>query len=349
MKPSNISKALAVAIKKGHPLMLSGKPGVGKTELVMQAAKLAEAKLIISHPVVSDPTDYKGMPWVMMDENGKHVARFLPFSDLDRLVTAKGRTIFLLDDLGQAPPTVQAAAMQLILGRRINEIVISNDVVFLACTNRKEDKAGVQGILEPVKSRFFAIIDVETDVEDWAEWAIREELPFSVINFVRWKPAMLLSFDPTFKMTNSPSPRTVYHACKIMQAGYPKEVENEMLQGACGEAWVIEWMAFRTFEAQLPNINKILTDPDKGEIPPEAHMMYALCGALAERANEQTFANIVAYSNRVASTQTIKGSKLSGRPDFSIMLIKDCLLKDAKLRKNKAYLAWQILHSDIII
>ena len=81
-------------------------------------------------------------------------AEFLPFGDLRALIQADKDTVFFLDDLGQAPPTVQAAAMQLILARRINGHHVSDSVTFIAATNRKQDKAGVSGILEPVKSRF---------------------------------------------------------------------------------------------------------------------------------------------------------------------------------------------------
>ena len=350
MRPSEVSKCLEVAISENHPMMLSGPPGVGKTELVVQAAENVGAKLIISHPVVSDPTDYKGLPWV--DSSVGHpVARFLPFSDLYRLVEAKGTTVFLLDDLGQAPPTVQAAAMQLILGRRINEIEVSDAVVFFACTNRREDKAGVQGILEPVKSRFFTIVEVDTDVEDWAKWAIKKGLPFDIINLMRWKPELLLNPKPSMvDMKNTPSPRTVYHAAKLIMAKYPEDLLPLMVAGAAGEAWMTEWQAWKRIQDQIPNVDKILNNPEKGDIPSEAHIMYALCGALAERANTRTFEAIVRYANRISKESVdSKGKKASGKPEFSIMMIKDCLLKDPRIAKSKEYIDWQLAHKDVIM
>ena len=80
-----------------------------------------------------------------------------------------------MDDLGQAPPAVQAAAMQLILARRINGSLVSDEVCFVAATNRKNDKAGVARILEPVKSRFAAIVELTPCVEEWATWAADRE------------------------------------------------------------------------------------------------------------------------------------------------------------------------------
>jgi hypothetical protein len=265
-------------------------------------------------------------------------------------VEAKDTTVFLLDDLGQAPPTVQAAAMQLILGRRINEIEVSDQVVFFACTNRREDSAGVQGILEPVKSRFFSIVEVDTDVEDWAKWAAKKGISFDIINLMRWKPNLLLNPKPTRDMTNSPSPRTVYHACMLIQAGYPEALLPLMVAGAAGEAWMVEWTAWRRIQNQLPSVERILANPDKGEIPAEAHIMYALCGALAERADTKSFGSIVKYANRISKEGVdSKGRKASGKPEFSIMLIKDCLMKDPRICKSKDYIDWQLLHKDCIL
>ena len=346
MKPSNVARVLAIAIRNRQTIMLTGAPGVGKTDLVKLASEEAGANLIISHPVVSDPTDYKGMPWVTT-EDGRTVAKFLPFSNLRRLVDAKEPTVFLLDDLGQAPPTVQAAGMQLLLARAIDEVKVSDEVTFFACTNRREDKAGVQGILEPVKSRMMTILEVEVDVEDWGKWFIEHGGLFAVLSFVRWRPNQLYSFKPSRDMTNSPCPRTVWHANKIMQTGYPRELEMEMIRGACGEAWATEWEGFRKYEEQIPNINAILSDPNNGVILPEAHLTYALCGALAERANDQNFGHIVTYASRLG--QKTEDGKIKARPEFGIMLIKDCLIKDKALRKNKAYVSWQLKHKDIIL
>jgi MoxR-like ATPase len=175
VSPKQLREILILAIKNRLPILIKGRPGVGKTDIVKQAAEACNARLIISHPVVSDPTDYKGLPFA--DPDGK-TARFLPFGDLAELRTAQEETVFFLDDLGQAPAAVQAACMQLILARRINGHQISDHVTFLAATNRREDKAGVMGILEPVKSRFSAIVELVPDALEWSEWALKENLPF---------------------------------------------------------------------------------------------------------------------------------------------------------------------------
>ena len=163
VKPSQLRRVLASTIPAKRPVLITGAPGIGKTDIVRQACAEAKAHLIVMHPVVSDPTDFKGLPWV--SDGG---ATFLPFGELQTLINATELTACFLDDLGRATPAVQAAAMQLILARHINGHAVSPHVVFLAATNRRTDRAGVSGILEPVKSRFTTILELEANLDDCA-------------------------------------------------------------------------------------------------------------------------------------------------------------------------------------
>jgi len=85
------------------PILIKGAPGVGKTDIIKEACDKSNNHLIISHPVVSDPVDYKGFPYVIDNE-----AHFLPFEDLNQLIQAAAPTVYFMDDLGQAPAAVQA-------------------------------------------------------------------------------------------------------------------------------------------------------------------------------------------------------------------------------------------------
>lgn len=337
MKPSSATECLRIAIRNHHSVMLVAGPGVGKTAISRQAAEMEEAELLVSHPVVEDPTNYKGQPWVIHEADGSYRATFLPYDELWALINAKKRTVFLLDDLGQAPPAVQAAAMQLILARRINGFKVSDEVVFFACTNRRQDMAGVTGILEPVKSRFNYILHIEPDGDDWRRWAIASnKIAFEVISFIGWKPALLYDFKPTKDMTNSPSPRTWEFVSQIIGAGYPKDCEFELIKGAVGEGAAIEFMAFLKIARSLPSPDLVILHPEQAEVPKDPSTIYALCGALSARAGEQNFGNIVKYANRLPN-------------EFSVLLIVDATLKNHDLVKTKAYVEWSLKHSDVLI
>ena len=166
--PKQLTALLAAMIPARLPLLITGAPGVGKSDIIAQATAQSQADLLISHPAVADPTDAKGLPWPKAGENE---ATFLPFGELASAIKATKPTVWLLDDLGQATPAVQASFMQLILARRVNGHILPDHVTFVAATNRRSDRAGVAGILEPVKSRFACIVELEPTIDDWSQWA----------------------------------------------------------------------------------------------------------------------------------------------------------------------------------
>src|ERR1700733_3892079 len=112
--PKQLAELLAAMIPARLPLLITGAPGIGKSDIIGQAAHAAQADLLISHPAVADPTDAKGLPW---PKTGTDEATFLPFGELAHAIKSTRPTVWLLDDLGQATPAVQASFMQLILAR----------------------------------------------------------------------------------------------------------------------------------------------------------------------------------------------------------------------------------------
>jgi hypothetical protein len=269
----------------------------------------------------------------------------LPFGDLAQLADATEETVFFLDDLGQAPPAVQAACMQLILARQINGHKVSDKVTFCAATNRREDKAGVTGILEPVKSRFAAIVELVPDVKEWSEWAINAGMPVELIAFNRYRPELMSSWTATNDLKNGPSPRTIAHIGKMQNAGTPRQLELPLYAGATGEGYATEYLAFLKIFRSLPNPDLVLMNPGKAEIPTDPATLYALMGALAARASNQNFARLIEYANRLSS-ETHGGTK---HGEFSILLVFDCVTKKPELKNTNAFIEWSIKNQDLLI
>ena len=328
MKPQEFSKFLTQTIPAQMPVLIKGAPGIGKTDIVSQACADVGARLLVSHPVVDEPVDYKGMPSIKDDH-----AEFLPFGPLRQLIEADQPTVYFMDDLGQAPPTVQAAAMQLILARRINGYWVSDQVTFLAATNRKQDRAGVSGILEPVKSRFASIVELEPDLEDWVQWATENNLPAELIAFIRFRPQLLFDFTPSVEMTNTPCPRTVHNVGKLIQLGLASELEFEAFAGAAGEGFASELMGFLQIYRQLPDPKLILLNPDSAEIPQDPASLYAVVGALARYAKPDTMDALVSYANRLPA-------------EFSVLLMTDAEKHNPAIVNTRAYATWAARHHE---
>ena len=322
MTPKNLKTFLKVCLKNKFNTLITGQPGIGKSDIVEQTAKEENYDLIITHPVVSDPTDYKGMPFIIDGE-----ALFLPFNDLKRLIEAKVPTICFIDDLGQAMPSVQASVMQLLLARKINDKSISDNVIFIAATNRKEDRAGVSGLLEPVKSRFTSIIELEVSSEDWCEWALERNIPLSLISFIKYKPSLLSKFMPTNSLINSPSPRTVANAGKLMLTDLPKECLKEAVKGAVGEAFAIEYFSFLEIRDSLPRIEEIVLSPLTIKVPDEISIKYSLLGYILENVTDDNIEALLLYIGRL-------GNELEAI--FLFMLTK----KMPNIQKTPQFINW---------
>jgi hypothetical protein len=299
-----------------------GKPGVGKTDIVTQAARDAGADLLVSHPAVSDPTDAKGLPWA---DQGAEQARFLPFGDLAQATKATKPLVWFLDDLGQASPGVQASFMQLILARRVNDHKLPACVVFVAATNRREDRAGVTGILEPVKSRFAAIVDMDTDVDDWTNWATENQIRPEVIAFIRMRPELLIDFKPTADMKNTPSPRTWSHVSKLMELNLPPAIEMVAYAGAVGDGAAAELSGFLDMIKHLPvTPDRILLDPENSPVPKDPSHLYALSSALASKANEKNFGRIHTYAKRMPQ-------------EFAVLTVRDCQRRNPEVTRSSDF------------
>lgn len=364
MRPRDLAKFLAHAIPTRKPILIVGPPGGGKTAIVQQAAEACGADIIVSHPVVSDPTDAKGLPWP--DRDGR-TATFLPFGDLARAITAKRPTVWLLDDLGQASPTVQASFMQLLLARRVNDHILPNCVTFVAATNRRTDRAGVSGILEPVKSRFASIVELESNLEDWAEWYTASKGPFEVLSFLRFRTSLLHDFQPTADLTNSPSPRTWVNAASFIRAGLPPDIELAAIIGAIGKGAASEFIGFLRVVRELPPLEAIIANPmaetyqrdvgattcfecggaiEQGRckicktlatltvpaIPPNTNpsARYAVTAGLAEAATIKTLPNILLYAQRMYLEA--EGG------EFSALMLRDMYRRDQSLARTQDWL-----------
>lgn len=328
MRPTELIHLLAKTIPASLPVLIKGPPGCGKSDIVTQAATSAGADMVLMHPVVSDPTDFKGLPAVVDGH-----AEFLPFGDLNTLVKAKRRTVAFLDDLGQAPAVVQAAAMQLILARRVNGHKISDHVTFIAATNRREDKAGVTGILEPVKSRFATIVELNPSVDDWGAWALDNDVPPELVAFVRFRPDLMTSPGAvTNDIINRPSPRTVTNLGKLFAAGLDGV---EVLSGAAGTGFAAEFVGFIRVWKSLPDMDGILLDPMAAKVPTEMAALYAVATGLASRTTQDNGGRVVKYLSRLPE-------------EFSVLGMRDALRRCPDIQRCREYTAWGIKNAKLL-
>lgn len=328
LSPARLTQLLAAYIPKRLAVLITGLPGIGKSDIVEAATEAAEHDLLISHPVVEDPTDTKGLPFPSAD--GTH-ARFLPFGDLERALSATRPLVWFFDDLGQASPAVQAAKMQLLLARRIGEHQLPDCVTFVAATNRRGDNAGVTGILDPLISRFAAVVELEATVDDWTAWAVRQNVPPELIAFLRFRPDLLWEARSSRDIVASASPRKWGFLARTMPA-VPADLLDDAIKATVGEGAGAELISFLSIYRALPSVDAILLDPSRGVIPDEPSILYAVTAALAHKASEGNFDRVLQYAERLVDAE---------RREFTAVLVRDSIARKPDLQSHHAFIRAQ--------
>lgn len=320
---------LSIYVPRRLPVLVVGGAGIGKSEIVEQVAQTLDHDLLISHPVVEDPTDSKGLPFPAADGQS---ARHLPFGDLERVLRPAGRPlIWFLDDLGQASPAVQAAKMQLLLARRIGEHALPDHVTFVAATNRRSDNAGVSGILDPVLSRFAAVVELEPTIDGWTAWALRHAVPPELIAFLRFRPDLLYAKKSTRDIENAPNPRSWGFVARAM--GFvPASLELAAYAGAVGDAAAAELMSFLGIYRELPSIDAILASPLTAPIPQGLSALFAICTALGAQANVANFGQVLVYANRLIEAEL---------SEYAALLVRDAVRRTPALQDTPVFIGAQ--------
>jgi hypothetical protein len=358
MRPRDLGLFLSAAAKAGHPVLVQGPPGVGKTEISKQAAKSIDFDYIPTHPVVEDATNAMGLPFPNAERTK---ANFLPFGKLHRILNSERPTLWNMDDLGQATAAVQAANMQWLLARECGEHKLPDHVSMVACTNRRTDRAGVQGLLEPVKSRFLSIVLLEVHIDDWTNWALDNSINAELIAYLRMRTMMLhgwtvfcnrcqktvitsadcpecktaLQPGPQNDMENHPSPRTWHNVDKILKLNLPKMIEAEAIEGAVGKYAAQDFISFLRVMKEMPSIMQILINPEKAKLPTEPSTKWAVMVGLAAQATIQNFAQVAIYLKRVIA---------SGGSEFASLAINDMTRRDMSITEHDDYLELIVKH-----
>lgn len=333
MKPSQLKSVLTKLIKHGKPVLLVGPPGVGKSEISETVARELGYDILICHPVVDSPIDYKGMPYV---SDGK--AEFLPFGILNQLIEANSPLLCMFDDLGQACDAVQASLMQLLLSRKINGQKISDHVVFLAATNDKHHKASVSGILEPVKSRFITILKIDIDAAEWIKWGSENNMPTELLDYVAMNPDFLFEFNPTTEVTNSPCPRTVANMGELFNLFDICDESIELFGGAVGIEAAAKFLSFVEIYRRAPRIVDILADPVNCPIPDDVDQSIrtAICTMLTGRVDVSNFDKIITYVKRLG-------------PELTQVVVTGASMRLPELIETKTYVDWTLEYQTNII
>jgi hypothetical protein len=334
MRPAQLLKVFSrefLSASEGHhtPVMLWGPPGVGKSQMVAQTGARHGVGVIDIRLSQMEPSDLRGIPF----RSGALVEWATPaiLPDTER---HGERGILFLDEITSAPPSVSAAAYQLILDRRLGEYQVPSGWVIFAAGNRQGDRGVTYTMPAPLANRF-SHFEVETNLDDWAAWAYANAIDERIIGFLRFRPELLFDFDPAHNPVAFPSPRSWEFAHRALQKFCDQpELLQTTLQACVGPAAGIELHAFVNSLEQMPDLDAIIAG-EEASVPDEIDLQYAVAAALVGRAirashgadANRTIGNILSYAGRfpqkemgvmlVSDLHNAIGEPLFQVPEFS--------------------------------
>ncbi len=283
MRPAHITTILDqefLSTREGHhtPVMLWGPPGVGKSQMVAEVGCRHGVPVIDVRLSQMEPSDLRGIPF----RSGEHVEWAVPAMLPDEARHGAAGILFL-DEITSAPPSVSAAAYQLILDRRLGEYRVPPGWAIFAAGNRQGDRGVTYAMPAPLANRF-AHFEVETHLDDWVLWAYQSGIDERIIGFLRFRPELLFDFDPTHNPIAFPSPRSWEFAHRALKKfGQEHQLLIDALQACVGPAAGIEAAAFIRNLDQLPDLDAILAG-EVVAVPKEIDLQYAVASSLVGRA-----------------------------------------------------------------
>lgn len=322
MKYSELVRVATRLMEAREPFVETGPPGGGKTASLVDAAKAARMRCIISHPVVSEEVDYRGLPG-FVQVKGETSAVFLPFGFLRELCETREPTVCVFDDVGQARLSVQAALMQLIHLREVDGAKISDSVTFAMATNRREDRAAVTGFVSALLDRCVAVLQLDFDPNELAQYLIKRGYPTILAAFVRFRPESV-RFDAKNEFEKCSTPRSIEGLARMLALGMDTP---ELVSASVGSAFASEFLAYRKVETKLPRVEDIFEKPTKVKVPEERDVLYALMAALAGKVEGKTLPAALTYLDRVD-------------PEFSVMVMQDVVAKVPDVQTVPEFLTW---------
>jgi MoxR-like ATPase len=303
MRPSQLLTVLErefTSTRSGHhtPVMLWGPPGVGKSQIVTQIAARHKVPVIDIRLSQMEPSDLRGIPFRV----GEHVEWAVPAMLPDAQRHGVEGVLFL-DEITSAPPSVSAAAYQLILDRRLGAYQVPTGWAIFAAGNRQGDRGVTYSMPAPLANRF-SHFEFDTNLDDWVAWAYASGIDERVIGFLRFRPELLFDFDPAHNPVAFPSPRSWEFAHRALaKFGDHAQLLTGALQACVGPAAGIELAAFVENLDKLPDIDAIVRG-DKVPVPREVDLQYAVAAALVGRAirardngnAQETYGHIIDYA-----------------------------------------------------
>ena len=182
------AKKVMQCVAHEQSFLLLAPPGVGKSDMVVQAAREASLPCCSLLGTQIAPEDVSGIPRIVGERSVFCPPRIL-------LPERPEPFCLFLDELPACAPDVQKAFYSLLLERRLGEHALPPGTWVVAAGNRMQDRARVRALSSALVNRV-TILNVRIDHAEWHAWAAKTGVRPEILNFIRAMPDALMRAVP---------------------------------------------------------------------------------------------------------------------------------------------------------
>lgn len=338
--------------KKLAPLLIHGSPGLGKSSIVAQVAEELGFQFIDVRLAQMEPCDIRGLP--VPNKENKQMDWYVN-GQWPRDPNSKG--ILFLDEITSADRSIQVAAYELILDRRLGSLYkVPDKWYIIAAGNNSTDRAVATTMSSALANRF-THVELRDDVNEWLAYGRGVGFHPAVLGFIQFKPNYLMKMDSENLERGWPSPRSWERAsqiCNIYNGGVDTmtatdSVFRKMIRGTVGMGAEVEFNAFYRIHRKFDDMYKLMLDSKAMISLPSAHdekiaMISAMVYMLWRGKNEDETKKLVEGFFRICTQFT---------SDFALMAMFNALdsnnieIKRERSRyflNSKGYSNWKKKH-----
>lgn len=329
--------------------MLWGAPGVGKSDSIRQIAREIELKthkkVFITDVRLNlfNPIDLRGIPVANED---KTLAVWLKPQIFDMDASQDVVNILFLDEISAAPQTVQAAAYQITLDRRIGEHTLPENCIVMAAGNRTTDRSVSYRMPNALANRL-RHIEVVCDFESWSKWAIQNHVHPLVLGYLSYDNSKLYQEDVDMDQVAFPTPRSWMFVSNILNlmCRFTEETAIEdqysKIAGCVGTSVASEFIAYCNIHKDLPAVSDIFAGK-RTAYPATLDTLYALIQSMLTYVKNKETAEGV---KGISEIELENACRFAQRfpADYKACYYKDlCEIKGItkKLAKSPSFIEW---------
>lgn len=327
MRSTLLKDTLKALFPTQRTVCIEGSPGGGKTSIVHAVGAELDIPVIERHMPTMLVEDF-GILFPEADGSLKYkLPDWFPVKG-----KAPERGILCFDDRNQANADLQKVLANICQARTLHGTPMPDGWMVISTGNRQSDRAGANRVLSHLRNRE-TVIELETHLDDWTQWALDNGVKPEVVSFIRFRPNLLHDFDP--QRDQNATPRSWVEGVSDVLGTVPPDAEYECFKGAVGEGAAAEFVGFLRIFRKLPNPDAVLMNPTTADVPTDPATLYALSGSLAERATESNFERVCTYAERMP-------------PEFSVLTVSYASRKKPELANTQAFNKWVVKHQDVL-